>query len=135
MRTRFTELVGCSVPIQQAPMGTISSPDLAVAVAAAGGVGTVTALGLPPEVLVRRLNEMGRRTSGVLSANVVSPDVGEQVVVDVAERVRLVDFFWFDPSPRFVDLVHRSGALVGWQVGSVAEARAAEDAGCDVVTV
>ena len=66
MRTRFTELVGCSVPIQQAPMGTISSPDLAVAVADAGGVGTVTALGLPPEVLVRRLDEMGRRTSGVL---------------------------------------------------------------------
>ncbi|ADB76336.1 NAD(P)H-dependent flavin oxidoreductase [Geodermatophilus obscurus] len=143
MRTRFTELVGCSVPIQQAPMGTISSPDLAVAVADAGGVGTVTALGLPPEVLVRRLDEMGRRTSGVLSANVVSADVGEQVVVDVgeqvvvdvAERVRLVDFFWFDPSPRLVDLVHRSGALAGWQVGSVAEARAAEDAGCDVVTV
>ena len=135
MRTRFTELVGCSVPIQQAPMGTISSPGLAVAVADAGGVGTVTALGLPPEVLVRRLEEMGRRTSGVLSANVVTPDIGEQVVVDVAERVRLVDFFWFDPSPRFVDLVHRSGALAGWQVGSVAEARAAEDAGCDVVTV
>jgi nitronate monooxygenase len=135
METRFTELVGCSVPVQQAPMGTISSPDLAVAVADAGGVGTVTALGLPPEVLVRLLDEMRRRTPGVLSANVVTEDVDEQVLVDVAERVRLVDFFWFDPSPRLVELVHRSKALVGWQVGSVAEARAAEDAGCDVVTV
>jgi nitronate monooxygenase len=135
METRFTELVGCSVPVQQAPMGTISSPDLAVAVADAGGVGTVTALGLPPEVLVRLLDEMRRRTPGVLSANVVTEDVDEQVLVDVAERVRLVDFFWFDPSPRLVELVHRSEALVGWQVGSVAEARAAEDAGCDVVTV
>jgi nitronate monooxygenase len=135
METRFTELVGCSVPVQQAPMGTISSPDLAVAVADAGGVGTVTALGLPPEVLLRRLDEMRRRTSGVLSANVVTGDVDEQVVVAVAERVRLVDFFWFDPAPRLVELAHRSGALVGWQVGSVAEARAAVDAGCDVVTV
>src|SRR4051794_1509957 len=135
VKTRFTELVGCSVPVQQAPMGAISSPELAVAVADAGAVGTVTALGLPPEVLVRRLDELGRRTSGVLSANIVTADVDEQLVVDVAERVRLVDFFWFDPSPRLVDLVHRSGALAGWQVGSVAEARAAADAGCDVVTV
>ena len=135
METRFTELVGCSVPVQQAPMGTISSPDLAVAVADAGAVGTVTALGLPPEVLLRRLDDMRRRTSGVLSANLVTEDVDERLVVDVAERVRLVDFFWFDPSPRLVELVHRSGALVGWQVGSVAEARAAVDADCDVVTV
>ena len=44
MDTSFTRLVGCRVPIQQAPMGTVSSPDLAVAVAEAGGVGTITAL-------------------------------------------------------------------------------------------
>ncbi|MBM7808293.1 nitronate monooxygenase [Geodermatophilus bullaregiensis] len=135
MGTSFTELVGCSVPIQQAPMGTVSSPDLVVAVADAGGVGTVSALGLPLDLLLRRLDGMRRRTSGVLSANVVTPDVDEGLLADVAARVRLVDFFWFDPSPRLVELAHRSGALVNWQVGSVAEARAAVDAGCDVVTV
>jgi hypothetical protein len=43
--TRFTEVVGCRVPIQQAPMGSVSSPALAVAVADAGGVGSITALG------------------------------------------------------------------------------------------
>ncbi|PWW23464.1 nitronate monooxygenase [Geodermatophilus normandii] len=135
METPFTTLVGCSVPVQQAPMGAVSSPDLVVAVAEAGGVGTVSALGLAPEVLLRRLDGVRRRTSGVLAANVVTPDVGEPLVADVAARVRLVDFFWFDPSPRLVDAAHRAGALVNWQVGSVAEARAAVDAGCDVVTV
>ncbi|MGY1680597.1 NAD(P)H-dependent flavin oxidoreductase [Geodermatophilus sp. SYSU D01176] len=135
MQTRFTELVGCTVPVQQAPMGTISSPDLTVAVADAGGVGTASALGLPPELLLRRLEDVRRRTSGVLSANFTSEDVDEQVLVAAAERVRLVDFFWAEPSPRRVELVHRSGALAGWQVGSLAEARAAVDAGCDVVTV
>ncbi|SFP89730.1 nitronate monooxygenase [Geodermatophilus dictyosporus] len=135
MRTPFTALVGCRVPIQQAPMGTVSSPDLAVAVAEAGGVGTLTALGLPPAVLLRRLDEVRGRTSGALSANVVTPDVDDDLLTAVAERVRLVDFFWFDPAPRLVELAHRSGALVGWQVGSAAEARAAVDAGCDVVTV
>ncbi len=134
MRTSFTDLVGCSVPVQQAPMGAVSSPDLAVAVADAGGVGTVTGLGTPPEVLLRRLDGMRARTSGALSVNVLFPDVEEGLLADLAARVRLVDFFWFDPSPRLVELVHRSGALAGWQVGSVAEARAAADAGCDVVT-
>ena len=116
-------------------MGAVSSPDLAVAVADAGGVGTVSALGLPPPALLRLLDGIRGRTSGVLSANVVTPDVDEQLVADLAERVRLVDFFWFDPSPRLVELAHRAGAIVNWQVGSVAEARAAVDAGCDVVTV
>jgi nitronate monooxygenase len=135
METRFTQLVGCSVPIQQAPMGAVSSPDLAVAVADAGGVGTVAALGLSQEVLVQRLDDVRLRTSGVLSANFAGEDVDEEAVVAAAERVRLVDFFWSDPSPRWVDLSQGAGALAAWQVGSVDEARAAEDAGCDVVTV
>ena len=135
MQTRFTRLVGCSVPIQLAPMGAISSPDLAVAVADAGGVGTVTSLGAPPDVFLARLDDMRRRTDGVLSANVLLPDVDTGFLTAVAERVRLLDFFWFDPQPQLVELVHRAGALAGWQVGSVEEARAAADAGCDVVTV
>jgi len=135
MQTRFTRLVGCSVPIQLAPMGAISSPDLAVAVADAGGVGTVTTLGAPPDVFLARLDDMRRRTDGVLSANVLLPDVDTGFLTAVAERVRLLDFFWFDPQPHLVEVVHRAGALAGWQVGSVEEARAAADAGCDVVTV
>ena len=30
LATEFTRLVGCRVPIQQAPMGSVSTPDLAV---------------------------------------------------------------------------------------------------------
>ncbi|MGY1823031.1 NAD(P)H-dependent flavin oxidoreductase [Geodermatophilus sp. SYSU D00079] len=133
MRTRFTALVGCSVPIQQAPMGALSSSDLAVAVADAGGVGTVSALGVPTETLIRRLDDMRRRTKGVLSVNILLEDTDEDAVIAAAERVRVVDFFWFHPSPRLVELVHRVGALVSWQVGSAEEARAAADAGCDLV--
>jgi nitronate monooxygenase len=50
-----------------------------------------------------------------------------------AQHVRVIDFFWGDPSERLVALAHEGGALASWQVGSVAEARAAEDAGCDIV--
>ena len=39
LKTRFTELVGCSVPIQQAGMGAVAPPELAAAVSEAGGLG------------------------------------------------------------------------------------------------
>ena len=74
MHTRFTELVGCSIPIQQAPMGAVSSPGLAVAVADAGGVGTVSQLGVPAQTFVRRLDDMRRCTTGMLSVNILLED-------------------------------------------------------------
>lgn len=45
----------------------------------------------------------------------------------------LVDFHQGDPDPQLVELVHRSGGLASWQVGTASEARAAQDAGCDLV--
>ena len=44
-----------------------------------------------------------------------------------------MEFFWADPDPALVELVHAGGALAGWQVGSVGEAKRAADAGCDLV--
>ena len=43
LTTRFTELVGCTVPIQQAGMGAAATPELAAAVSNAGGLGMLTA--------------------------------------------------------------------------------------------
>jgi NAD(P)H-dependent flavin oxidoreductase YrpB (nitropropane dioxygenase family) len=40
LRTAFTDLVGCQVPIQLAPMGGgVVTPELAMAVSRAGGLG------------------------------------------------------------------------------------------------
>jgi NAD(P)H-dependent flavin oxidoreductase YrpB (nitropropane dioxygenase family) len=50
-----------------------------------------------------------------------------------AASARVVDMFWGDPDPTVVRRVHAGGALAFWQVGSLAEALAAADAGCDVV--
>ena len=41
LRTRFTDLLGCTVPMQLAGMGQLSTPRLAAAVADAGGLGMV----------------------------------------------------------------------------------------------
>lgn len=77
IRTRLTDLVGCSAPIQQAPMGTVSSPDLAVAVAQAGGIGSINTLAVSRPSLRRYLDEMCDQTDGVLAVSFltkVSPD-------------------------------------------------------------
>jgi nitronate monooxygenase len=135
LTTAFTELVGCQVPVQQAPMGPVSTPELAVAVADAGGVGSVTAQWLSAVEVDQMLAGLAAQTTGVLAANFVTEDTDREAVEVAAGRVRIVDFFWADPDPALVDLVHRHGALACWQVGSAEEARAAADAGCDVIAV
>src|SRR5438445_11975441 len=75
LRTPFTQLIGCTVPIQQAPMGTVSSPALALSVADAGGVGSITAMGMPPEQLDAMLADMASKTRGALAANFLTDEL------------------------------------------------------------
>jgi NAD(P)H-dependent flavin oxidoreductase YrpB (nitropropane dioxygenase family) len=136
IRTRFTELLGCTAPIQQAGMGWVSGVDLAAAVAEAGGLGTMAFPLAPPKVLADLLDQARARTSGVLGLNMIVPFIEDPEAIDVAaDRVDLVEFFWAEPDAELVDRVHRGGALAGWQVGSLEQARAAHEAGCDLVIV
>jgi nitronate monooxygenase len=135
VRTSFTALVGCDVPVQQAPMGSVSTPELAVAVADAGGVGSITALGLSADDLDAMLAAMAGCTTGALAANFLTEQVDRDAVAAAAGHARIVDFFWADPDPTLVDIAHAGGALACWQVGSLDEALAAAEAGCDIVAV
>jgi nitronate monooxygenase len=135
-RTRFTDLVGCKVPLQQAGMGWVAGVDLATAVAEAGGLGTVAFPLAPPPVLTELLDEVRNRTPAAVGLNVIVPFLDDEACLDIAaERLDVIEFFWADPDARLVERVHRNGAVAAWQVGSVAEAKAAEDVGCDFVIV
>lgn len=114
-------------------MGPVSSPSLAIAVAEAGGVGTIPASGVPAEELEVLLSDLSSQAAGVLAANFLTRGIDRDAVQAAASRVDIVDFFWCDPDPALVSLAHDAGALVSWQVGSAAEAQAAADAGCDIV--
>ena len=135
LTTRFTELVGCSVPIQSAPMGGVATaPSLPAAVSNAGGHGMVAAITLPAEALFAVVDEVEKRTQQPFGVNFLIPFLEDRAVVELAaSRVGVIEFFYADPDPSLVELVHRGGALACWQVGSVGEARAAVDAGCDLV--
>lgn len=136
LRTQFTELVGCTVPIQQAGLGTLANPDLAAAVANAGGQGMISVAGAPPELLTRILDGLRAQTSAAVGCNFLMPFVGDEVsecVGIAAQRTRVIDFFWGEPDRALVDIVHEHRALACWQVGSREEAVAAADAGCDLI--
>jgi|SRR5215210_5116253 len=119
LRTRFTDRVGCSVPVQQAPMGGVATaPDLAAAVADAGGQGMVAAVVLPAPALSEILDEVARRTQGAFGVNFLmpflDPDTRTELVELAAAKAALVDFFYGDPDPSLVKTVHAGGALASW---------------------
>lgn len=101
MRTRFTELLGCQLPIQLAGMGWVAGPELASAVAGAGGAGTVAPHLLPPPALEAVLDQLG---PGVIGFNVLMPFLDVDAVEMAAARLRYVEFFYGDPDPALVTL-------------------------------
>src|SRR2546422_3910770 len=143
LQTKFTELLGCTVPLQQAGMGKLASPALAAAVADAGGLGMVSGIGAaPPEYVAKILDGLRRSTSGAFGANFIVDGVRESGKLDAdfvkvlevaASRAPVVEFFYEQPDAELVEIAHAAGALVSWQLGSAAEAAAAERAGCDLI--
>jgi NAD(P)H-dependent flavin oxidoreductase YrpB (nitropropane dioxygenase family) len=133
LTTKFTTLVGCTVPVQQAGMGGVATADLTTAVARAGGLGMLGGAGLPATFLAEVLDHLPEQTGGAVGVNFLMPFLDRQCVEVAAAKARVVEFFYGDPDPTLVQLVHAGGALACWQVGSVDEARAAADAGCDLI--
>ena len=133
--TSFTKLVGVTAPIQLASMPGITTPDLVAAVADAGGLGMVGAPLMSAPVLEAVLKNLSERTRGVFGVNFLMPFLDPACVPVAARRARVVEFFYGEPDAGLVESARRYGALVSWQVGSVAEAAAAERAGCDFIVV
>lgn len=131
--TSFTELTGCRIPIQQAGMGTVATPELVVAVAEAGALGM---LGMPMCSATEFgpvLEMIKTTTPGAFGVNFLVPFLDLDTVTVAAANARVVEFFFGEPDSQLVAHVHAQGALVSWQIGSTDEASAAADAGCDFV--
>jgi nitronate monooxygenase len=113
-------------------MGSILSPELAAAVSNAGGLGQLTLTGDVGDAK-RKLDRLASMTSRPFGINLLIPYLDREVLGLAARRARVIDFFWGDPDPELVCVAHDAGALASWQVGSTAEAIAAEAAGCDFI--
>lgn len=136
IRTSFSELVGCAVPLQLAGMGgVISDVGLAAAVTNAGGLGMLGGGGISAPVLRSMLKALSDATEGSVGVNFLMPFVARDAVEVAARMSRVCDFHFGTPDASYVELVQAGGAVAGWQVGSAEEATAAVEAGCDFVIV
>jgi nitronate monooxygenase len=119
-------------------MAALSPAELVAAVSNAGGLG-VLGLGRAGATLAAvapLFDWLDDHTDNPYGANFIVAEAKrpERAVVELAaRRARVVDFFYGTPDRELVSLVHEYGALVDWQVGSLAEAVEAEKAGCDFI--
>jgi NAD(P)H-dependent flavin oxidoreductase YrpB (nitropropane dioxygenase family) len=116
-------------------MGPVAGPELAAAVSNAGGGGVLGGLFLPPLALQQAIHRLRTLTDKPFGVNLILPLLQEgQIEACLAERVPLLVLFWGDPRP-YVAEAHRHETKVFLQVGSVAEATAAAEAGVDAIIV
>jgi nitronate monooxygenase len=123
-RVSVLERVGVELPIVQAGMGGgLAGAELAAAVSAAGGLGTIGIV--PEDALARELRAARERTDRPIAVNLIL-HLARSAHWDVAREADAVVTFWGRPRR------HTDGVWIH-QCGSVEEARAAHGAGADAV--
>lgn len=134
--TELCRTLDLDCPIVQAPIGT--TPELAAAVADAGGLGMLSVTWNDPEESRELLRETQSKTDGQFAVNVViDPEAGpvaieETLEVALDEGVEVYSFSFGEAEP-YIDRIHDAGGCVMQTVGTASEAAEAVDAGVDVV--
>jgi NAD(P)H-dependent flavin oxidoreductase YrpB (nitropropane dioxygenase family) len=114
-------------------MGGLAGPELAAAISGAGGLGVIGAGGDDAEVVVERLRAARRLTKRPLGVNLVLEVVPQERVTAVLEAgVEALFTGWGDPTP-WVEACRRRGTRLVHRVETASEARAAAQAGVDVL--
>src|SRR4051812_27006521 len=96
--TAFTNLVGCRLPLQLAPMGGgVGGPALAIATSDAGGLGMISAADAMP--LAEQIALMKKRTAAPYGVGFFAWDLAARAAeLELAtEHARVVDVFWGQP--------------------------------------
>jgi nitronate monooxygenase len=137
IRTPLCDLLGCDVPILLAGMGGVARWELAAGVANAGGFAALGMVRESPELIASEVKALQAATDRQFAVNLI-PAATDPALLDaqIEQCFRLgvtaFSFFW-DVLPDVVARVKRKGALILHQVGTVEQARRAEDAGVDVI--
>lgn len=118
-------------------MGGVSGPELAAAVACAGALGMLCEFDLEP-AQNRITNALAAGGGGTIGMGFFGHRVQDDLTTfeTAAAQLRVVEVFWTQPDPALVARARAAGrALVAWQVGSLDDALAAQDVGCDFIVV
>ena len=136
METSITGEFGLTTPIISAGMAFVAGPPLAAAVSNAGGLGMLGGAMVPPEgvrMMIKATRAMTDKPFGIdLIGDFLEP---AHIDVVIEEQVPIVVFFWTGPGDN--DLVRlREAKIHFWmQIGTVAEAVAAAEAGAEALIV
>lgn len=133
IRTPLCDLLGIEHPIISAPFGPWPQVELAAAVSEAGGLGSVGTAVRPVEALQddwRRLRELTDRPFAINHTRRPFDEAAFAASLDAHPAV--LSFHIGEPMD-LIDRAHAEGILWMHQVGTVDQARAALDAGADVV--
>jgi NAD(P)H-dependent flavin oxidoreductase YrpB (nitropropane dioxygenase family) len=133
--TRFTDSYGITHPIAQAGMAFVGmTPDLALAVCAAGGLGSIGVGLMPPAALKATIDALRAGTSQPFNINfITSLSSLAQIEVAANAGAPVTSFHWGHPPRAWIDLLHSAGTKVWEQVGSPDAAKRAVDDGVDLV--
>jgi nitronate monooxygenase len=139
IETPLTARLGCRYPIISAGMGGPARSELAAAVSQAGGFGLLGMVRESPALIEREIAAVRQRTNRAFGVNLIpactTPKLlEEELAACFHAGVPAMCFFW-DVDAQAVAKAKRAGCLVLYQVGSVADAVKAEDAGADVIVV
>jgi NAD(P)H-dependent flavin oxidoreductase YrpB (nitropropane dioxygenase family) len=129
----FTRQFELDWPIVQAPMGGVAGPELAAAVANAGGLGMLPVWTMPPADGAEAIRVTRALTSGSFGVNVRADLVQLDVIgAAIDAGASIVHLFWGDPTP-CVPPIRAAGARMMVTVGDPEIARVALDAGAQVL--
>jgi nitronate monooxygenase len=133
VRTPLCELLGIDHPIVQAPIGSASVPALAAAVSEAGALGTIALSWTKPADVAALVDDVRSRTEKPFHANILLEWPPEERLEAVLEAgAKIVSLTWGDPT-RYVERVHRAGALLIAAVATAEEAQRYAAAGVDAI--
>ncbi|OUL73206.1 2-nitropropane dioxygenase [Paraburkholderia hospita] len=131
------DLLGCRWPIVLAGMGGVARAELCSAVTRAGGFGFLGMVREPTSLIRSEVQSVRAATSHTFGVNLIPAStpadlLEEQIATCIEIGVTVVGLFW-DVVPQIVRRLRDAGVLVVYQIGSLEDARAAEDAGAQIL--
>jgi enoyl-[acyl-carrier protein] reductase II len=135
IRTPICDLLGIEVPILLAGMGGVSYAEVCAAVSNAGGFGSLGMAGMAPEQIrdqMKQVKDLTDKPFGVDLLTAQPDSLVKAVDTIIAEGARAF-IAGLGVPVAIVDQLKQAGVIVMSMCGTVAHARKAEDAGCDVV--
>jgi enoyl-[acyl-carrier protein] reductase II len=133
IRTPLCDLLGIEVPVICAPFGPWDEVDLAAAVCAAGGLGSLGTAARPLPDLRAQWHRLRARTDRPFAINhTPRPFDPDAFDATLAVRPRVISYHMGDPGD-LVERAHAAGILWMQQIGDVRQARTALARGADVL--